>query len=221
MKPFHVDGDPAVSGFLHLPDGPATDVLVLSHGAGSDANAPLLTQLAAAFAAGGFAVLRLNLSFRQAHPKGPPRPGEANRDRGGLRRAVEEARKLGPENGRVYFGGHSYGGRQSTILASENPGLADGLLLLSYPLHPPRRPDQLRTAHFPALRTPALFVHGSRDPFGSLEEMSAALPLIAAPTRLVPIECAGHELARSRAVKMAGSDFVTVVWKAFQNFFRG
>ena len=88
--------------------------------------------------------------------------------------------------GRVFLGGHSYGGRQSTMLCADQPGLVDGLLLLSYPLHPPRKPDQLRVQHLPKLQTPALFVHGTRDPFGSPEEMEAALSLIPAKTRLRP-----------------------------------
>ena len=90
--------------------------------------------------------------------------------------------------GRVFLGGHSYGGRQSTMLAAEEPGLVDGLLLLSYPLHPPGKPAQLRTAHFPALRTPAVFIHGTKDEFGSIEEMRAALELIPAHVELVPVE---------------------------------
>ncbi len=173
--------EPDVRGFLHVPDRPSGDVLILSHGAGSNANAPLLIQVTSAFAEAGFAVLRLDLPFRQARPKGPPVGGSAARDREGLRHAIEEARGIQSGNGRIFLGGHSYGGRQSSIVASEHPGLAAGLLLLSYPLHPPRRADQLRTAHFAALRTPALFVHGSHDPFGSLEEMEQALALIAAP----------------------------------------
>ena len=82
------------------------------------------------------------------------------------------------------------------MLAAEDPALADGLLLLSYPLHPPGKPEQRRTAHFPALRAPALFVHGSRDPFGSHDEMCAALALIPAATELLTIEGAGHDLGR-------------------------
>jgi predicted alpha/beta-hydrolase family hydrolase len=96
------------------------------------------------------------------------------------------------------MGGHSYGGRQASILAAEELGLVDGLLLLSYPLHPPRKPEQLRTAHFPKLQTPALFVHGSRDPFGSLDEMKQALKLIPASTCLIEVDGAGHDLGRNR-----------------------
>ena len=83
------------------------------------------------------------------------------------------------------------------MLAAEDPGLADALLLLSYPLHPPRKPGQLRTAHFPKLETNALFVHGTRDPFGSPEELKQALSLIPATTHLLEIEGAGHELGRN------------------------
>ena len=80
------------------------------------------------------------------------------------------------------------------MLATDEPGLIDGLLLLSYPLHPPRKPEQLRTAHFPNLRTPALFIQGTRDPFGLPAELEAALKLILAPTTLVLIDGAGHDL---------------------------
>jgi predicted alpha/beta-hydrolase family hydrolase len=166
---------------------------VLAHGAGSNARAPLLVAVAEAFAAAGIAVLRIDLPFRQARPHGPPHPGNAARDREGIRQAGQYLRAR--VSGRVFLGGHSYGGRQATMLAAEQPEVADALLLLSYPLHPPRRPDQSRTAHLPHLRTPALFVHGTRDPFGSLNEMRAAIALIPAPVSLVPVEGAGHDLA--------------------------
>jgi len=84
------------------------------------------------------------------------------------------------------------------MLAAAEPGLVDLLLLLSYPLHPPQRPGQLRTGHFPRLQTPALFVHGARDGFGSFDEMIAALKLIPARTELLAIAGAGHELMTTR-----------------------
>ena len=204
FEPFHEESSagPAVHGFLHRPVDASMGALVLTHGAGSNCRSPLLVAVASAFAEAGFTVLRCDLPFRQERAKGPPL-GTAAKDREGLRRAVEVVRKLATEGassgkpaaGRVFLGGHSYGGRQATMLAAEQPGLVDGLLLLSYPLHPPRKPEHLRTAHFPKLRTPALFAHGSRDPFGSLEEMRVALALIPAPTQLLPVEGAGHELS--------------------------
>jgi len=92
------------------------------------------------------------------------------------------------------------------MLCADEPGLAEGLLLLSYPLHPPRKPEQLRTQHLPKLRTPALFVHGTRDPFGSPEEMERALSLIPAKNRLLLIEGAGHDLGfkgQAKELKLA------------------
>lgn len=188
-----------IRGFLHEPAAPSGDGMVLTHGAGSNCGASLLIAVASGLADAGFAVLRCNLPFRQMRPHGPPGPADAARDRRGLERAAAALR--GIVSGRVFLGGHSYGGRQSTILAASNPELADGLLLLSYPLHPPDRPAELRTAHFPELRTPALFVQGSRDPLGSPEEMRAALALIPAAVDLIVIEGAGHALPAAAAAR--------------------
>ncbi|MGC2186767.1 MAG: alpha/beta fold hydrolase, partial [Terriglobales bacterium] len=128
--------DPPVRGFLNRPDHGAGSGLVLGHGAGSNSSSSLLTALAGAFAGTGFFVLRCDLPFRQNRPYGPPRPGDAERDREGLRNAVVALRKQGC--GRMFLGGHSYGGRQATMLCAAEPDLVEGLLLLSYPLHPPR-----------------------------------------------------------------------------------
>jgi len=175
--------------------------LLLTHGAGSNRNAPLLVALAAAFSEQGVQVIRYDLPYRQERPHGPPRPGDAARDRQGLREQLLSLRAQNPD--RLWLGGHSYGGRQASILAADEPSLADALLLLSYPLHPPNKPDQLRTAHLPKLQTPTLFVHGSRDPFGSLDELRGAIPLIPAPVKLLEIEGAGHDLGRDPAAVAA------------------
>lgn len=181
---------------LHEPKNPNRAGLVLTHGAGGNCHAPLLVAAAEAFCAAGVYVVRYDLPFRQRRPFGPPTPATASADRDGLREAVEAMRAL--VSGPVYLGGHSYGGRQATMLAAEEPELAAGLILFSYPLHPPGKPAQMRTAHFPALRTPATFVQGTRDDFGTIEEMRVALALIPAHTSLVPIEGAGHDLKRGR-----------------------
>ena len=185
-------------GWLHEPVAAASGKgLVITHGAGSNCESPLLRAVAETFAFAGFFVLRCDLPYRQQRPTGPPFPGAAVRDREGLQRVSEAMREITPEF--VILGGHSYGGRQATLLASETPRVADMLLLLSYPLHPPRKPEQLRTQHFPHLRTPALFIHGTRDPFGSIEEMRTALSAIPARHQLVTIEKAGHELGAAAA----------------------
>ena len=196
--------EPGIRGFLHRPEGGASgEGLVVTHGAGGNAASPLLAAAADAFAAAGFTVLRCDLPFRQKRPRGPPSPAAAAADRAGLSGAVNTVREL--VSGKVILGGVSYGGRQTMILAADESWITAALILFSYPLHPPGRPEQLRTEHFPRLRLPALFVQGTRDPFGSPEELRAAVAAIPAPTRVIAIEGAGHEL------KHGGFDLRAVV----------
>lgn len=198
-----LNGDPAIRGFLGQPSRPSGNAIVLTHGAGSDCQSKLLVEMSNALAATGFAVLRFDLPFRYKRPHGPPSPGSAARDRDGLRRAVAVMRER--TQGRLYLGGHSYGGRQASLLVAEEPQLVDGLLLLSYPLHPPRKPAELRTSHFPKLTRPAFFVHGTRDPFGTIAEMKSALEMIPASHRLLEVDGAGHEiLAKKTDTELPG-----------------
>jgi len=205
----------SVRGSLHEPQDPNGDVLVFTHGAGGNSDSALLKALGAAFAESGYLFLRCDLPFRQMRPTGPPRPGDAARDREGLQRAAEVMRRR--VRGRVFLGGQSYGGRQATMLAADNPGLASGLLLTSYPLHPPGKPEQLRTQHFSRLRTPALFVEGSRDAFASFAEMESALKLIPARTSMLRVEGAGHDLVGRKAA--AAEQLARTIVAAFQEFF--
>ena len=186
-------------GVLHMPEQATGDALALTHGAGSDASAPLLVSLSRAFCEAGMIVLRYDLPFRVAGGS-PTSPAAQARDREGVGRAVQALRQRA--KGRVFAGGHSYGGRQTAMMAAERPDLADGLLLLSYPLHPPRKPDQPRTGFFPEWRTPGLFVHGTRDPFGTLEELRGAIQVIPARVDLLVVEGAGHDL--KPAARMGG-----------------
>lgn len=186
----------SVRGFLHRAAAADADALVLTHGAGANCRSSLLTALAEAFCGAGLTVLRCDLPFRQARPHGPPPPGSAERDQAGLRAAVAALRRQ--TGGRIFLGGHSYGGRQASMLAAAEPGLVEALVPLSYPLHPPKRPSELRTKHFPDLRTPALFVHGMRDGFGSPGELEEALKLIPARTAMLQVEGAGHELLTAK-----------------------
>jgi uncharacterized protein len=187
--------EPFVRGFLHRPTKSNHKGLVFTHGAGGNAKAGLLLALAEAFAGAGFTVLRYDLPFRQDRPFGPPRPSDASRDQAGLKNAAAAMRKL--VSGRVFLGGQSYGGRQATMLCAEQPELADGLVLTSYPLHPPGKPAALRVQHFPKLSVPTLFVSGTRDPFGSIEEIEKALKLIPVKTKLLVAEGVGHDLGFS------------------------
>jgi uncharacterized protein len=192
FSPFEAEG---VRGYLHK-SASAGDGIALTHGAGGNSNSPLLLAVAEAFQTAGVTVLRCDLPFRQQRPSGPPRPGDAAKDRAGLRAVVAALRIL--VSGRVFLSGQSYGGRQASMLAADEPELVEALMLLSYPLHPPGKPADLRTAHFPRLRTRTLFVQGSHDPFGSIEEMERAVKMIPASHKLTIVEGAGHDLKRGR-----------------------
>ena len=190
-----VAGDPPVRGVLHPAASTGADGLVLTHGAGGNADTPLLVAVAEAFAARGVAVLRCDLPYRHARPRGGPSPAGAARDREGLRAALRVLRER--VGGCLFLGGHSYGGRQASMLLAAEPALASALLLQSYPLHPPGRSQSLRTAHLPDLRAPTLFVHGTTDPFGSLAEMDKARALIPGRTALLQVN-GRHDLGWSR-----------------------
>jgi predicted alpha/beta-hydrolase family hydrolase len=208
--------DPPVRGFLHRPENPVGTGLVLVHGAGSSGRAPLLVALAERFSAKGLTVLRCDLPYRQLRPNGPPRPGDAARDRQGIEHALAALRSM--LSGVPFLGGHSYGGRQSSLLCAEKPERVKGLLLLSYPLHPPGKAERLRVQHLPKLHAPSLFVHGSRDPFGSIAEMENALKLIPVRTQLLAVAGAGHDL-NARQGQAAGEQVVNSIVSAFEAFF--
>jgi predicted alpha/beta-hydrolase family hydrolase len=190
---------PGVRGWLHKPEK-VKAAMLLSHGAGGDCKAPLMVAAAKAFCEAGYCVLRWDLPFRQAGPRSSP-GGSGERDREGIRQAVQLLRQHAPDVS-LYLAGQSYGGRQSSMVAAEDSNVADGLLLLSYPLHPPGKPAQLRTDHFALLRTPVLFVHGTRDPFGTVDELREAIKLIPVAARLQVVEGAGHGVPPATAASM-------------------
>lgn len=190
---------PGIQGWVHQPDK-AQAAMLLSHGAGGNSQAPLMVAVAEAFADAGYCVLRWDLPFRQLRPRGAP-GGSGERDREGIVQAARELRQIA-EGVPLYLAGQSYGGRQSSMVAAEDPKLADGLLLLSYPLHPPGKPAQLRVEHFSKLRVPALFVHGTRDPFGTVEELQQAMRLISGKARLEVVAGAGHGVPPATAASM-------------------
>lgn len=192
---------------IHDPDGDARATLILAHGAGGNRDQAMLTALGAELATRDVRTVRIDLPFRRNRPKGPPSPSGQAADRAAF---AETARLLeldgagsaasGPDRRRlpVLWGGHSYGGRMASMAVAEGPERPDGLLLLSYPLHPPGRPEKARTAHLPDIAIPTVLVHGRRDPFATPEELAEASALIAGPTTIVDV-AAAHDLAPSKS----------------------
>lgn len=186
-----------IAGIAHQPDGVPQGVVVLTHGAGGDRESELLQRVCDEWARRGWLAIRYNLPYRRRRPKGPP-SGSAATDRAGIDEAITLCRSLSV--GPVIAGGHSYGGRQtSMVLAEANPAQVDVLTLFSYPVHPPGKPERPRTEHLPEIRVPTVFTHGTSDPFGTPAEVRDAAALIAAPSEVVEITGARHDL-RSKTI---------------------
>ena len=179
-----------IAGVAHEPDGTPIGVVILTHGAGGSRDAPLLKRLCDEWARRGWLAVRYNLPYRRRRPKGPP-SGSATTDRKGIEDAVAVARTLSA--GPVLAGGHSYGGRLTSMAAADGLDI-DGLTLFSYPLHPPGKPEKPRTEHLPQIAVPTVFTHGTSDPFGTIDELRSAIALIPARTELVQITGARHDL---------------------------
>lgn len=179
-----------IAGVAHHPEGEPAGAVVLTHGAGGSRDAPLLTRICDEWAARGWLAVRYNLPYRRRRPKGPP-SGSATADQAGVAEAVDVVRAL--TGGPVVAGGHSYGGRMTSMAVAD--GLAiDVLTLFSYPLHPPGKPERARTDHLPRITVPTVFTHGTADPFGTIDEMRPAAALVGADTELVEITGARHDL---------------------------
>ncbi len=181
----------AIAGMAHRPDGAPVGVVVLTHGAGGSRESPLLKRLCDEWARRGWLAIRYNLPYRRRRPKGPP-SGSAAADREGIVEAVALARTLA--DGPVIAGGHSYGGRQTSMAVADGSVSIDVLSMFSYPVHPPGKPDRPRTEHLPRIGVPTVFTQGTGDPFGTIEEVRAAAALIPARTEVIEIAGARHDL---------------------------
>ncbi|MDQ2636185.1 MAG: dienelactone hydrolase family protein [Actinomycetota bacterium] len=180
-----------IAGIAHEPKDTPTGVVVLTHGAGGSRESPLLVRICDEWARRGWLAVRYNLPYRRRRPKGPP-SGSAKADQAGVAEAVAVVRKLA--DGPVIAGGHSYGGRMTSMVVAEQPVKVDVLTLFSYPLHPPGKPERLRTEHLPRITTPTVFTHGTSDPFGTVDELRTAATLVDARTEVIEVTGARHDL---------------------------
>lgn len=161
--------------------------LLLFPGAGSDRSHPCLVAIERAVAP--VPCVRADFPYRIAGRRAPDRAPV-------LVQAVRDAAAAMPGRGPLVVGGRSMGGRMCSLAVADptEPLRAGGLVLVSYPLHPPGRPERLRVEHFPALAVPCLFVHGTRDPFGSPDELRAHTAAIAGPVTHHWVEGGRHDL---------------------------
>jgi uncharacterized protein len=189
-----------IAGIAHEPEATPKGTVLLTHGAGGSRDSPMLIRLCDEWARQGYLAIRYNLPYRRRRPKGPP-SNSAKADQEGIVEAIAWARELG--HGPVIAGGHSYGGRMTSMVASwgersdggrSEGGGPDVLTLFSYPLHPPGKPERARTEHLPDITVPTVFTHGTSDPFGTIDEIRSAAGLLSGPTQIVEVTGARHDL---------------------------
>lgn len=201
-----------VAGVTAVWDRPnnARAILVLAHGAGGDHTDPFLRSLGASLVDVGVASLRFNFPYREARRSAP---GSQKQSEDSYRAIVAHVRD---ENLPTFCGGKSYGGRMATHIAADGVAM-EGLVLLSYPLHPPGKPDRLRDAHLHDVGAPMLFVQGTRDPFAIPELLDSTVGSLASAS-LVHVEGGDHSLnVRGRP----RGDVVGEVSKAVREFVLG
>ena len=176
---------------------PRPTVLVYP-GAGSDRNHARLIAIEKRFGSAA-SVHRFDFPYRRLGRRGPP-------DRAPVLMASirDDLAQFSRRRGPIVLVGHSMGGRMASMVAADVDGAGPvsrlaGVAMLSYPLHPPKRPDRLRVEHLANITVPCLFVSGTRDQFGSPSELRGWTATIAGPVDHVWIEGGRHDLARADA----------------------
>jgi len=174
--------------------------LVLAHGAGAGQQHPFMIQFATGLATRGIDVLTFNFVYTEQRRRVPDRTEALEAC---YRAALASARGYGPfDSNTLFVGGKSMGGRIASYLAAAADAAAlgiRGVVLLGYPLHPPGKPAQLRVSHLPRIGVPMLFVQGSRDPFGTPDELRPHLEALGARVTLHVVEGGDHSLAPSKS----------------------
>lgn len=183
-------------------DGPsnAAATLVLAHGAGGGMRSAFMEQMAQAVSAAGIRVIRFEFPYMAAKRKRPDPQGVL----------LETWREVVAEIGgakSLYIGGKSMGGRIASMVADELE--VRGLVCLTYPFHPPGQPEKLRTAHLGPLRTPTLIVQGTKDPFGTLEEVGTYA--LSKSIQIEWVEGADHSFRKREYLEKAAGGTVTFV----------
>ena len=176
--------------------------LVLAHGAGAPQTHPWMVSMAKALAERGIAVVTFNFLYTESKRRAP----DKNDVLEATWLAAIEAVRARAGSDRLFIGGKSMGGRIATQVAARPEVEVDGLVLLGYPLHPPGKPSQLRTAHLPRVRAPMLFVQGSRDAFGTREEMEPVVAGLSRGTRLFVVEGGDHSLVVPKSTGISLAD---------------
>jgi hypothetical protein len=196
----------------------ADRAVLLGHGAGADMHSPALIAVADALADVKIPSLRFDFPYRVAGKRAPDRPPVLLASLREAAAVLAQRAKVPPD--RLVFGGRSMGGRIGSLVASdaEDPWPALGLALLSYPLHPPGKAENLRVEHFPRLTMPVLFASGTRDPFGSPAEIKKHAKKIRGPVTYCWIETGDHSVKPLKSSGLTAAGAIADVAAAVVDF---
>jgi predicted alpha/beta-hydrolase family hydrolase len=203
------------------PEGAAPLSLVLAHGAGANQDSAFMVKFASAVAARGIETITFNFLYTEA---GRRLPDKNDRLEACWRRLVEASRdgEIGGagKRARLAIGGKSMGGRIASQIAADGRTDIAGLVFLGYPLHPPGRPDKPRSKHLPAIRAPMLFVQGSRDAFGTPDELAPVLATLEAPAELCVVEGGDHSFKVTRKAPLPQDEVYDSIFDAVGRWLR-
>jgi predicted alpha/beta-hydrolase family hydrolase len=193
-EPFFVEVGQEATTALFYPSPHARAAIVLAHGAGAPQTHPWMVAVARTLSERAFDVVTFNFLYSEAKRRVPDRNDVLEATWRAVIGAVRA--RGGAARERLYLGGKSMGGRIATqVAAGGDVGELAGLVLLGYPLHPPGKPDRLRASHLPQVHAPMLFVQGSRDPFGTPDELGPVVEGLWQGSRLYVVEGGDHSLA--------------------------
>ena len=205
LIPVRLGPDQSVTAMLYraVPPGRMDATSIVAHGAGAGQSSGFMVSFASALAARGIDVATFNFPYIEQGRRLPD-PNDSLED---CWRAALETIRHHPAvaRNRVVIGGKSMGGRIATQLAAAGADVA-GVFLLGYPLHPPGRPDKPRSAHLPRVRVPMLFVQGSRDRFGTPEELRPIIDALPTPASLHVIEGGDHSFKVPKRMRCGQAD---------------
>ncbi len=177
--------------------------VILGHGAGADQRNGFMTRFATGLAARGFDAVTFNFLYTE---QGRRVPDTNNKLEKCFRAVVETTREKKIGRGTLVIGGKSMGGRIASQIAAAGSPNVEGLVFLGYPLHPPGKLDQLRAKHLSEIKVPMLFVQGSRDAFGTTDELRPIIKELKAPTDLYVVEGGDHSFKVSKRTEVTQED---------------
>jgi predicted alpha/beta-hydrolase family hydrolase len=198
---------------LYPSDTTARALLALAHGAGAGQGHPFMVHVARGLAGRGVDVVTFDFPYMHQKRKMPDRAPVLEAC---FRTVLSTVRDSGALEGRrLFIGGKSMGGRMATHLAAQGVDNLAGTVAFGYPLHPPGKPEQVRTAHLPSISTPLLIVQGERDTFGTPDELQPVIATMRAPTKLFVVKGGDHSLgvrSRGRGEVLAEVLDVVAAW---------